>query len=304
MQIVFFLIAAFITGIASIHNLGSGFVGEATWISFCLSCLTLLAWVAWIYIVISHSNKVRKSTIGISAFFILCMAGIGLYISWEALSKIAILGGIGFACGLFLGLPFAGFSKICAGLSFRRYLLIVPYILLIIAAWVIYRYVNKSGVATQYAEKQKLKQEKKILHREKVKSQENDEKQESAIVNDQNIVSEAENSQNLSTILKDIEVEPETEINYFSEDVTESIQERDKAVPDCCNEFDILKEIVPETEIKEDVETDAEDTIEPEDEEDNATVCTQKHYRKIRKDRRDKRNLEEGNPEDEIQYLN
>lgn len=169
MQIIFFVMATVITGIASVYNLGSGFAGEATWISFALSCLVFAAWAVWTFIVISHSEKVRNVTIGVSLFFALCMIGICLYANWEALSKVVILGGVGFASGLFLGLPFIGFSKLLGNLIVSRYLLLIPYMLLIVIAWIIYSYVNKSGIAVKYIEMQKTKNEKKLSRKERKK---------------------------------------------------------------------------------------------------------------------------------------
>ncbi len=319
MQIIFFLIAAFITGGASAYNLGSGFVGEATWISFALSCLVLIAWIVWTYVVISHSEKVKAVTLGASAFFLLCMVGICLYANWEDLSRIAILGGTGFACGIFFGLPFAGFSKIFAVIAMNRYLLLIPYMILIIMTWIIYGYVNKSGVATQYIEKKNRKEKNKDTYGNTKETQKKNIKQGHVLEEKTNM--EEKKPYSLSDLIAGIQVEDKPEIpieaepEIQGENIADSIFENEDYLINGNDEVKKINEFVPETEIKMEIkeepenieienasDIEIEEPMEIKEDDERVYEPSEKTYHSSRRDKR--KVAEEESPLDEIQYLN
>ena len=168
MQIFFFVIAVGVTGIASMYNLCNGFIDEATWMSLGLSLLVILAWLLWVFVVISRSARIKSVVAGADLLFIIASAGCVLYtVSGDMSSDI--VQGTGLACGTFFVLPFAGFTKL-TGTALNPLLAIIPYAGLILLSWVIAGVVKKSGMADRYLEKKEEKYQRKIQKKTKARS--------------------------------------------------------------------------------------------------------------------------------------
>ena len=133
MQILFFILAVGVTAVASFFNLGCGYIDSATWLSFGLSVLTIIAWALWTFFAVSKAGNKKISGILVSLIYLAAIAGVVLYGVFGDSSSVA--GGFGLAGGLFFVLPFAGFTKLIGGLS--PFLAVIPYVLLMALCWIL-----------------------------------------------------------------------------------------------------------------------------------------------------------------------
>ena len=165
MQILFFIIAVGMTGIAGMYNLCNGYIDEATWLSFGLTLLFLLAWFLWIFVVIAKSSRIKAVLTGIDILFLGVACGV-IYYGFSAGFSSALLKGLGLAFGTIFVLPLAGFSKIFGGAELSPYLAVIPYVLLVVLSWIITRFVIKTGMARRHLQKENEKALKKMKKKE------------------------------------------------------------------------------------------------------------------------------------------
>lgn len=155
MQILTFLLAIVMTGLSCIYNLGNGFVGPANFTSLLMSCLVILAWCLWVFTAIVRSGNIKRTASAILIVLLVCLIGVVLFFRWEVLAKgVSLLGGLGLASGLFLGLPFAGFGKILGKLAENRLLLLIPYMLFMVYTVAIVR-MAAAGSFSRFRVKEK-----------------------------------------------------------------------------------------------------------------------------------------------------
>lgn len=138
MQILFFILAVGVTGIASLFNLGNGYIDSSTWVSFALSIATVLVWALWTFFAVAKSKNRKVTGVLVTLIFIMATAGVIMYGVFGKDSSV--LGGIGLAGGLFFTLPLAGFTKLFG--SVTPFLGVIPYAVLIALCWILVWYLD------------------------------------------------------------------------------------------------------------------------------------------------------------------
>lgn len=136
MQILFFILAVGVTGVASLFNLGNGYIDSATWGSFALSIVTVLAWALWTFFTVAKSKKKKVSGALVTLLFLVASLGVIMYGVFG--HNASVMGGIGLAGGLFFTLPFAGFTKLFGVVT--PFLGVIPYAVMIALCWVLVWY--------------------------------------------------------------------------------------------------------------------------------------------------------------------